>query len=288
MNIKEIQAKTVLNKQTHGFLVGGFTHAVNPYRGCSMGCNYCYAAFLPGWVFHNEGDQWGQAVHVKNTFATQLKTELLKIKPAKRADMRIFFGSATESWQPLEATRMITRQALEVLLRFPEVGVVMQTRSTLARRDFDLMQQHPRLVLSVTIETDNQNEINVAHAGGLISDRFKMVRLAADMGIPTQIVVSPCLPYSDQFADLLLDSPARAIVIDSFVAGDGSMGARTSQSQYVVHNPQWRDEKPAHLLFQKLNNNSDHAKIIGWSARGFSALLMTLTKRPTLFNEGDV
>jgi DNA repair photolyase len=158
--------KSILTEQKGGFLASPpypFTHSLSPYTGCAFGktaCgSYCYAQFMPNWVNFKGNAEWGDAVSVKMN-AAQVLEEALK-KSQNRAAMRIFMASTTDPYQPLEKKYEITRQCLEVFAKYPDLDLlVIQTRSPLAARDFDLMKQIPYAWLSVTIETDDQAAIN--------------------------------------------------------------------------------------------------------------------------------
>lgn len=42
-----IEARSIFTPATGFIKRGGFDWTCNPYVGCSFGCSYCYAAFLP-------------------------------------------------------------------------------------------------------------------------------------------------------------------------------------------------------------------------------------------------
>jgi hypothetical protein len=97
------------------------------------------------------------------------------------------------------------------------------------------------------------------------------VKQAAVAGIPTQITVSPCLPYTPDFADMLLDSGAARIVVDNFIEGDGSQGRRTGGSPIAEQQwLDWADLKPSQALFDilKVRGTAD----ISWSVAGFCGI----------------
>ncbi len=81
---------------------------INPYRGCSVGCKYCY-------VQKNKSAQkrnapWGSFVDVKVNSPRILHNEL-KIKNIKR----VLIGSTTEVYQPCEEMYQLMREILTVL-----------------------------------------------------------------------------------------------------------------------------------------------------------------------------
>ncbi|MEQ8677242.1 MAG: hypothetical protein RLP44_09550 [Aggregatilineales bacterium] len=238
MKTTAIQAKSVLTK-TSGHIAKVFTHSLNPYRGCGFGCTYCYAQFQPSWTFREGDATWGDEVDFKENAPEVLRQQLSKMKPETLREMKVFMATATDPYQPLEAREQITRRLLEVFLDFPTVGLLVQTRSPLAIRDFSLMTRHPRLVLSMTVETDLREEMLKAHSyHASPGKRLEALTIASGLGIHTQVAVSPILPYSTGFIDRLFETNPDAIIVDDFISGDGSRGRRTSQTSYAAEHPE--------------------------------------------------
>jgi DNA repair photolyase len=281
------EAKSILTTQTAGFLASApypFTHTLSAYTGCGFGrttCGlYCYAQFMPNWTFHSQGQAWGDAVRVKTNAPELLDQALRAMDAERRGRLRIFMSSTTDPYQPLEATHQMTRQCLEVFARYPDLGLlVIQTRSPLAARDFDLIGQIPYAWLSVTIETDDQELLRSLRGGPALARRFALVRAARQHGLNTQIAVSPCMSYTAGFAAALAETVASRVVVDTCVDGDGSNGQRTARSPYATAIASWRETEPAHTLFQQLLALGVDA---GWSATGFCGI-PSHTMQPQLF-----
>ncbi len=62
MKVKEIEAKTVLVRSK----LPDAEYVVNPYTGCELGCQYCYASFTGRFVGESV-DNWGGYVYAKVT-----------------------------------------------------------------------------------------------------------------------------------------------------------------------------------------------------------------------------
>lgn len=273
MNIRTIQAERILTPQKSGFLTEGqypFTHTLSWAVGCGFGTtycgDYCYAQTLPNWLYNRQqGEAWGGAIVLKENAPTLLEKELAKAK--NRTGWRIFMSSVTDPYQPLEKRYRLTRQCLEAFAKYPDLDLlVIQTRSPLVADDLELIASIPYAFLSMTLETDRA-DLPYGPNAASIRERYKAVQAAVAAGIPTQIVVSPCLPYSAEFADFLLGSTAGRIVVDTFTAGDGSAGKRTAESPFAAQvDYNWREEQPAQALYDALQGRG--AKV-GWSADGF-------------------
>lgn len=292
MNISDREHSSILTAQTSGFLAHNpypFTHSLSPYTGCEFGktaCGtFCYAPTLPSWTNLVGHKRWGDDVSVKVNAAQLLRGELHRMGP-KRMTCRIFMSPATDAYQPIETKRHITRDLLDVFKTYDDLDLlVVQTRSPLAMLDFDIMPTIPYLWLSVTIETDLQDSVTAIKQGGpTIAKRFEMVTQAARMGIHTQIAVSPCLRHSLDFAKKLIATGTQRIVVDNFVEGDGSRGARTAESEFArVAAYNWRSVGESESLYRRLKDLGGVE--LGWSSAGFCGIKPKpqAVTQPTLF-----
>jgi DNA repair photolyase len=89
MKIQEISTKSVLSKSQV------YDYAMNPYRGCSHACRYCYAAFMKRSTGHRE--LWGEFVDVKINAPEVLAKEITR-KPMGR----VWVSGVCDPYQPAE------------------------------------------------------------------------------------------------------------------------------------------------------------------------------------------
>lgn len=279
-SVDEVRCRTILTP-TSGFL-HAYTHSLNPYMGCAFGdggCGvYCYVAESP--IGLHAGKPWGQWVKAKINAAEALRRDL-DHAPA-RSSLRIFMSSATDPYQPAEARLRVTRSILEVFQELPVALLVVQTRSPLVERDFDLLSRMPFAWLSMTVETDDDGVRRaLTPACPSIDRRLKTMRLAREQGIPVQAAVSPALPHdSARFAALLAASADR-VVVDTFF-GDGADGKRTNRRPLPrrfedLGFGDWRDVSAAERLHQALLVRMGQARA-GWSRDGFNDLAMNAVR----------
>jgi len=165
-----------------------FDFTLNPYRGCSFGCSYCYAAFF---VADEELRQnWGQWVEVKIRAVEVLRHRDLRGKT-------IYMSSVTDPYQPIEAKIELTREIVEML---GEAGarLVVQTRSPLVARDIDLFSRFEHIRVNMSITTDD-DEVRQKFEPGCASvgRRIEAVARLKDAGIRTNVCVCPMLPMRD-------------------------------------------------------------------------------------------
>jgi DNA repair photolyase len=272
-----ITVKRALTPQKGGFLASGFTHTLNPYVGCAfgrVGCPFCYVRESPVGQFGPAA--WGTWVRQKVNIAEVLEQELHK--PAAR-HYRVFMASATDPYQPAEASACLTQRCLAVLRSHPVDWLVVQTRSLLVQRDFALLAALPFATLNVSIETDLL-EAHRRFTRSSVSPerRLNLVRMALARGIFTQVTVSPLLPSSLHFAETLAHTVGEKgrVIVDTFLDGDGSGGQRSARlgMDTLLADagfPGWfaRCREHAHELRQRLLPWLGPERVL-WSAEGFS------------------
>ena len=276
MQIREIQAKSILTRQSSGFLKAGarpFTHSLSWAAGCGLGklyCGaYCYARMLPNWQFaRRKGEHWGEALIIKANAPELLAAQLSRARD--RRNMRIFMSPVTDPYQPIERSLRLTRRCLDVFADHNDLDLLLiQTRSPTVLDDLDRIAAIPYAWLGMTIETD-RHDLAYGPSKAHIERRLAAVRQAVAHGISVQIAVSPCLPYSPGFAERLLQTGAQRIVVDTFAVGDGSGGQRTGRSPFAaLADYDWRDDALARRLYEELSRQ--HAGV-GWSGAGFAGV----------------
>ncbi|HUS13630.1 MAG TPA: radical SAM protein, partial [Chloroflexia bacterium] len=223
--METITARSILTPAT-GYLPP-FTHSLNPYVGCVMGCAYCYVAGSP--LASQDARPWGTYFKPKVNAPEVLRRELARHPPHT---LRILMSSATDPYQAAERRLGLTREILSVLAERPPALLLVQTRGPLVTRDLDRLQALGDCVrVSMTIET-NRDEVRRAvspHAPPLAARREALLTVRA-AGIRTQVAVAPLLPHDPEPFAAWLAGCAEYVVVDTFVDGDGSRGRRTARS----------------------------------------------------------
>ena len=269
--------KTALTAAS-GFL-DRYTHTLQPFIGCRFACEYCYVKGSPVHLFHQPRLPWGDYVHPRVGIAERLEQELKWFAAKGRLDeLAIFMSSATDPYQGLERRWRLSRACLEVMTQYPPGLVIVQTRSPFVQDDYPLLRRlGDRSWLNLTIETDLDSVRQaVAPRSPSIPQRLAALQAALAMDLNVQVVVSPCLPFSDveTFGALLL-AHSRRVIVDTFTSGDGSGGQRTAKTDTpAIYTAQgwgdWRDEQAARVLYQWLQEHMGER--VGWSQAGFTAL----------------
>lgn len=177
--IQEIEVQSVMTKSS--LPVGGYS--VNPYVGCPHACKYCYASFMKRFTGHTE--PWGTFLDVKHWKPIA--------NPHKYDGERIVIGSVTDGYNPYEAEFRNTRRLLEEL-RGTQAELMICTKSDLVLRDLDLLKQFPKVTVSWSVNTlDEEFRADMDRAVS-IERRLRAMQQVYEAGIRTVCFVSPIFP----------------------------------------------------------------------------------------------
>ena len=168
---------------------------INPYRGCSFGCRYCYARYTHEFLGLSDPLDFERQIFVKTGAGSVLAAEASQSKLQARP---IAIGTATDPYQPAEAKYAVTRSILEVLARFRGLEIGIITKSALIVRDLDLLVricERSRLTISVSLITPFRTLARKLDPGAPTPERrLKTVQTLAQAGLPVGINALPILP----------------------------------------------------------------------------------------------
>ncbi|HVM45573.1 MAG TPA: radical SAM protein [Candidatus Thermoplasmatota archaeon] len=183
VEVREVDAASALTASG----LPGSPWSLNPYVGCAHDCAYCY---VPDTIVV-ERKRWSSYVIVKRNLPTLLAREL-----ARKERAPIYLSSATDAWQPAEATHLATRRCLELIAR-ADWPVRALTRSPLVTRDIDLLDRLSDVLVGLSIPTlDDAARRAIEPAAPPIAARLAAVRALADAGLRPFINLIPAYPLT--------------------------------------------------------------------------------------------
>jgi DNA repair photolyase len=201
----EIEARTVLNRTKPNM---PFTWTINPYRGCEIGCKYCYARYAHEFM-ELDPQSFEEKIYAKPAPAFLLRQELAKID--KREHIAI--GTATDPYQPAERRFERTRAVLEVFAKERGWYLSITTKSDLVTRDLDLLREIARrnvLAIHMTITTvDEKLARLIEPRAPRVELRLETVRKLREAGICVAVFPNPIMPGITD-SEESLDAVARA------------------------------------------------------------------------------
>jgi DNA repair photolyase len=171
-----------------------FEWTLNPYRGCTHGCHYCYARRYQTQFELGSDDEFASIIFVKTNFVEVLRRELQR---PSWTGAYVAVGTATDCYQPIEGYYKLTRGALEALRDFNNpVGVI--TKGPMIVRDKDVLADLTRgpgcsVYISVpTVDEDAWRLLEPGTAPPL--KRLRAVRELVDAGIRAGVLMNPIVP----------------------------------------------------------------------------------------------
>jgi DNA repair photolyase len=172
----------------------GFDQSINPYRGCSHGCVYCFARPTHAYLGLSPGLDFETKLFYKDNAVQLLRAELGKKSYVCKT---IALGINTDGWQPLEKQMGVTRSVLAVLAecRHP---LTIVTKSALIVRDLDLLQDlaKDRLVsvmVSITsLDAEMKRKLEPRTASP--QARLNVIEQLSSAGVPVGVMVAPVIP----------------------------------------------------------------------------------------------
>lgn len=175
----EVEVKGILSAQ----------NGMNIYRGCTHGCIYCDSRSKCYQMNHDFED-----IEVKVNAPKLLKDALCR----KRKKCMIGTGAMTDPYIHLEEKLGNTRKCIELIYSHG-FGLAIQTKSARILRDLDLLKkinEKTKCVVQMTLTTYDEDLCKVIEPNvSTTRERFEVLKIMRDNGIPTVVWLSPILPF---------------------------------------------------------------------------------------------
>ena len=159
------------------------------YRGCTHRCIYCDSRSKCYQMDHDFED-----VQVKINAPELLDQALRK----KRKKCMISTGAMGDPYIHLEEQLQLTRRCLEVICDHG-FGLAIQTKSARILRDLDLLtaiNEKTKCVVQITLTTYDEELCKVLEPNvSTTKERFEVLKIMRDRGIPTLVWLDPILPW---------------------------------------------------------------------------------------------
>ena len=189
----EVRAKTALNRVPPRSRVP-FPWTVNPYRGCSHACVYCFARPTHEYLDLDAGRDFEREIVVKVNVPEVLRTELAR--PSWKRE-HIAMGTNTDPYQWVEGRYRLMRGIWEVLRDAANPCSIL-TKSPLLLRDVELMREvaaRTEISACLSVPTLDEkawraSEPHTPHPRA----RLEAVGELNRAGIPTGILIAPLMP----------------------------------------------------------------------------------------------
>jgi DNA repair photolyase len=198
----EVAAKSALNKVPAASAVP-FRWTVNPWRGCTHACFYCYARGSHSWLELDTGHDFDTQVVVKTNVAEVLHRELGRPSWARE---RVALGTNTDPYQRAEGRYRLMPGVVDALAASGTPFSIL-TKGTLLRRDLPRLAAHAqrvrvRVAVSLALLDD---DLHRRMEPGTPSPRARLdlVRAVRAHGLDCHVMVAPVLPWLTDSAESL-------------------------------------------------------------------------------------
>jgi DNA repair photolyase len=189
----EVEARSAINEVPKKSRMP-FRYTINPYRGCTHACVFCFARPTHTYLDMNAREDFEREIVVKVNVPELVRKELAK--PSWKGD-HVALGTNTDPYQWVEGRYKLMRGIWEAMRDYANPCSVL-TKSPLLLRDLDLMKELVEVTdftaaLSIpTLEEKawRATEPHTPHP----RKRIEAVAKLNAAGIPTGVLIAPLIP----------------------------------------------------------------------------------------------
>jgi len=189
----EVVARSALNSVPGTGLP--FNWTINPYRGCTHACRYCFARPTHKYLELDTGQDFDRQIVVKTNVADVLRRELAR--PSWTHE-QVALGTNTDPYQRAEGRYQLMPGIIEALASSGTPLSVL-TKGTLLRRDLHLLSaasQEVSVGIGISLALGDE-ELRRRLEPGVpsVRGRLDLIRAIREAGLPCGVMVAPVLPW---------------------------------------------------------------------------------------------
>ncbi|MFC9080079.1 Rv2578c family radical SAM protein [Streptomyces sp. NPDC057062] len=219
----EVRARSIVNR-VPGASRMPFEWTVNPYRGCTHACVYCFARKTHSYLDLDTGLGFDSQIVVKVNAPELLRSHL---GSRRWHGEHIAIGTNVDCYQRAEGRYGLMPGIISALRDHANPFSIL-TKGTLILRDLDLLKQASQVTdvgISVSVGfVDHELWRTVEPGTPAPERRLDVVRALADQGIGCGVLMAPVIPF-------LGDEPAQLRATVRAIAAAGA----TSVTPLVLH-----------------------------------------------------
>ncbi|MCP2166639.1 Rv2578c family radical SAM protein [Goodfellowiella coeruleoviolacea] len=213
----EVRARSVLNQVPGGSRMP-FRWTVNPYRGCSHACTYCFARNTHTYLDFDAGQDFDSQVVVKVNAPVVLAAQ---VRSRRWRREHVAMGTNTDPYQRAEGRYQLMPGIIRALADSGTPFSIL-TKGTVLTRDLPLLAAASANVpvgLAVSIALlDRDLQRSLEPGTPSPQARLELVRRIRAAGLPCGVLIAPVLPG-------LTDAPEQLDALLAAIAAAGATGA---------------------------------------------------------------
>jgi DNA repair photolyase len=191
----EVLAKTALNHVPGASNTMPFAWTINPYRGCSHSCVYCFARNTHTYLEFDAGRDFDNEIIVKINVAEVVAKELRTKRDRVPA---VALGTNTDPYQRAEGRYRLMPGIIAALAE-ADTPFSILTKGTLLRRDLPLLVEANKrvpvsLAMSIAIFDDDLQQ-SVEPGTPTATARLATVTAVREAGMDCSVFMMPILPH---------------------------------------------------------------------------------------------
>jgi DNA repair photolyase len=198
----EIHARSLISKVPEASRVP-FRWTINPYRGCSHACVYCFARNTHTYLDLDSGHDFDTQIVVKVNAPDVLRREL---RSARWAGEHIAMGTNVDCYQRAEGKYRLMPGIITALTEAANPFSIL-TKGTLVLRDLDLLARASEVTevgMNVSVGIIDKALSRSIEPGTPSPDRRLAICAAlADRGLRCGVLMGPVIPFLSDSAEQL-------------------------------------------------------------------------------------
>lgn len=208
MTFHEVLSKSALNK-VPGASQMPFAWTINPYRGCSHACVYCFARGTHEYLDLDGGADFDSQIVVKVNVAEILEKELRR---GSWQHELVALGTNTDPYQRAEGRYKLMPGIIEALAASGTPMSIL-TKGTLIRRDIPQLVKaaqrvHVDIQMSIAMYDDELQKA-IEPGAPTTQARLDTVRALSDAGFRVTVFLMPIMPHMTDSVDAIDTALAR-------------------------------------------------------------------------------